>query len=49
MSIRRINRRIKPLSEKGTPGTPGRRISVRIDPNGKRRDWHPTKGWRQLA
>jgi hypothetical protein len=49
MSIRRFSRRIKPLSEKGTPGTPMRRISIRIDPEGKRREWHPTKGWRQLV
>jgi len=49
MSIRRFNRIIKSSAEKGTPGTPLRRISTRIDPDGKRRQWHPTKGWRRLA
>lgn len=49
MSIRRFGRRIKPLAEKGTPGTQMRRISVRIDPAGMKREWHPTKGWRQLV
>ena len=49
MSIRRLNRTIKPLAAKGTPGTPLRRISIRIDADGKRRHFHPTKGWRRLA
>lgn len=49
MSIRRWNRRVKLLAEKGRPGTIRRRITVRIDPDGKRRQFHPTKGWRRLA
>lgn len=49
MSIRRLGRRIKSLAEKGTPGAQMRRICIRIDPEGKRREWHPTKGWRQLV
>ena len=49
MSLRRLNRRIKSRAEKGQPGAMLRRISVRIDPEGKRRQFHPTKGWRRLA
>lgn len=49
MAIRRFKRIIKPLAQKGRPGTPLRRISVRIDDRGQRRNFHPTKGWRCLA
>jgi hypothetical protein len=49
MSIRRLNRKIKTLAEKGQPGSVGRNISVRVHPDGRRREWHPRKGWRRLA
>lgn len=48
-SVTRWGKPIRALAEKGKPHTPFRRISVRIDPNGRRRDWHPTKGFRVLA
>lgn len=49
MSIRRFNRKIRSLAEKGRPGAMLRRVSIRIDADGKRRHFHPTKGWRRLA
>lgn len=49
MAIRRWKRRVKSLAEKGSPGSLLRRVVVRIDPEGKRRQFHPTKGWRRLA
>ncbi len=49
MSIRRSQRKVRTLAEKGSPGSILRRIVVRTDPQGKRRQFHPTKGWRRLA
>lgn len=53
MSIRRFQRKIKPLSEQGTPGTPYRRIEMRAFQHPrfgwKLRGFHPTKGWRLYA
>jgi hypothetical protein len=52
MSLRRLNRTIKTLAEKGKPGTPYRRIEMRafLTRRGYRlRSWHPTKGWRKFA
>lgn len=47
MSLRRWNRPIKSLAQKGTPGTMRRRISVRTAPDGRKYEWHPTKGFRR--
>jgi len=52
VSIRRLNRTIKPLSEQGKPGTPLRRLEMRafLTKHGWRlRAFHPTKGWRMYA
>lgn len=48
-SVTRWGAQIRTLADKGTPGTPHRRIKQRIAPDGKLRDWHPTKGFRGLA
>lgn len=47
-SVTRWGAEIKTRSDKGTPRTPHRRIQQRIAPDGKLRDWHPTKGFRGL-
>jgi len=47
MSLRRLNRVVKTLAEKGMPGKTRRRIQVRVGPDGRKRDWHPTKGFRR--
>lgn len=39
----------KSLAEKGTPHGIVRHITVRINPDGKRQEWHPRKGWRKMA
>lgn len=49
MSLRRLNRPIKTLAQKGTPGTPRRRISILVSPAGIKFEWHPTKGFRRWA
>lgn len=52
MSLRRFQRAIKPLSEKGKPGTPYRHIEMRAfrTQHGYRlRGWNPRKGWRLFA
>lgn len=52
MSIRRLFRKIKHLSDKGSPGTPYRHIEMRAFPTkrGYRlRGWNPTKGWRLFS
>jgi hypothetical protein len=47
MSLRRLNRHVKSLAEKGKPGAMARHISVRMHPSGRKFEWHPTKGWRR--
>lgn len=47
MSLRRFQRKIKSLAEKGKPGTMMRRISIRTTPGGLKYEWHPTKGFRR--
>lgn len=47
MSLRRWNRPVKTLAQKGTPGTPLRRVSTRTAPDGRKYEWHPTKGFRR--
>lgn len=47
MSLRRWNRPVKSLAEKGKPGTMMRRISIRTTPTGEKYEWHPTKGFRR--
>lgn len=49
MSLRRWNRPVKSLAQKGKPGTMMRRISIRIAPDGRKYEWHPTKGFRRWA
>ena len=49
MSLRRFQRKIKSLAEKGKPGTMQRRISIRVDQYGRKYEWHPTKGFRRWA
>ena len=49
MSIRLLNRTVKPLAKKGTPGAVCRRITVRFNAEGKKQQFHPTKGWRRLV
>lgn len=41
MSLRRWNR--------PKPGTMARRISIRTAPDGRKYEWHPTKGFRRWA
>jgi hypothetical protein len=48
-SVTRWGKPIRTLAQKGTPGKAFRRIVERIDPQGRKRDWHPTKGWRVLS
>jgi hypothetical protein len=52
MSIRRLLRKIKPLAEKGKPGTPYRHLEMRafLTKRGYLlRGFNPTKGWRNFA
>jgi hypothetical protein len=49
MSLRRLNRPVKSLAEKGKPGRMARHITVLINPEGKKQEFHATKGWRRLA
>jgi hypothetical protein len=52
MSLRRLNRTIKPLAEQGAPGLRYRHIEMRafLTKRGWRlRGWHPRKGWRRFA
>lgn len=47
MSLRRFQRKVKTLAEKGRPGTMMRRITIMVDPHGRKYEWHPTKGFRR--
>jgi hypothetical protein len=47
-SVTRWGKPIKPLAQKGKPGTPNRRMSKRVGPDGRMYEWHPTKGYRRL-
>jgi len=47
MSLRRLNRKVKTLANKGKPGIPNRRMTTRIDSNGDLREYHPTKGYKR--
>jgi hypothetical protein len=52
MSIRRFNKPIRSLAEKGKPGTPYRHIEARaflLKGKFVLRGFNPTKGWRRFG
>lgn len=47
MPLRRLNRPIKSLAEKGRPGEFFKHTAPRVHPSGRVRSFHFTKGWRR--
>lgn len=47
MSLRRLNRKIKPSAAKGKPHAINRHMTKRVDSEGQLREFHYTKGYRR--